>query len=105
MSAPSPESHAADPSDDPLIRHLSDLKRYAGWLSKDHVSIVVRAEAQALGAAVDQGQDPSSYLEALDKDIKRLPSGGLRKMLRRACEELRTALETAEAGKKKGDRP
>jgi hypothetical protein len=96
---------SSDAGDDPCKRHLSDLQRYAGWLSKDHVSVVVRAEAQALGVAIDQGGDPSSWLEALDKDIRRLPSGGLRKMLCRSVAELRAVLDTAGLNEHKGDRP
>jgi hypothetical protein len=105
VTTPTFDVPSADAGDDPRKRHLSDLQRYAGWLSKDHVSVVVRAESQALGVSMDQGSDPSSSLEALDKDIRRLPSGGLRKMLRRTVAELRAVLEIAELEENKGDRP
>jgi hypothetical protein len=105
MSSPAADSHADDRGDNALKRHLSDLQRYAGWLSKDHVSVVVRADAQALGVAMDQGSDPSPWLQTLDKDIQRLPSGGLRKMLRRTFVELRTVLEASGVDGKKGERP
>ena len=103
MITPTSDSRSAD-TGDALRRHLSDLQRYAGWLSKDHVSVIVRADAQALGVAMDQGNDPASWLQALDKDIRRLPSGGLRKILRRAFAELRTLLETDDVDGRRGDR-
>jgi hypothetical protein len=57
----------ADPHEEPpltqpreaLKRPWSELERYAGWLAKDHVSVVVRADVQALGAAIDVGNDTS----------------------------------------------
>jgi hypothetical protein len=81
------------PARDALKGPLSELERYAGWLAKDHVSIAVRAGAQALSAAIDVGSETSPLLLTLDKDIGRLPSGDLRKMLRRAASEIRAALE------------
>jgi hypothetical protein len=79
-----------------LKRPLFDLERYAGWLAKDHVSVVVRADVQALGAAVVAGNETSLLLLTLDKNIKRLPSGDLRKMLRKAVEEIRAVLGTSD---------
>ena len=75
-----------------LKRPLSDLERYAGWLAKDHVSVAVRADVKALGAAMDVGSETSLLLLTLDKDIGRLPSGDVRKMLRRALGEIRAVL-------------
>lgn len=75
-----------------LKRPLSELERYAGWLARDHVSIAVRADVQALGAAMDVGNETSLLLLTLDRDIKRLPSGDVRKMLRKALEEIRAVL-------------
>ena len=75
-----------------LARPFSELERYAGWLAKDHVSVAVRADVQALGAAMDAGNDTSLLLLALDKDIGRLPSGDLRKMIRKALGEIRLVL-------------
>ena len=60
-----------------LTRPLSELERYAGWLGKDHVSVAVRADVHALGAAMDVGNETSLLLLTLDKDIGRLPSGDL----------------------------
>jgi len=71
---------------------MSELERYSGWLARDHVSVAVRADVQALGAAMIVGNETSLLLLTLDKDIGRLPSGDLRKMLRRAAGEIRTAL-------------
>lgn len=65
------------------------LERYAGWLAKDHVSVVVRADVQALGVAMGAGTETSALLSTLDKDIARLPGGGMRKMLRKALGEFR----------------
>lgn len=85
---------AAEPRE-AMRRPLSDLERYAGWLAKDHVSVVVRADVQALGAAVEGGHETLLLLLTLDKNIGRLPSGDLRKMLRKALGEIRAVLETS----------
>ena len=89
---------------DALRRLSSDLQRYAGWLAKDHASAAVRADVQALGAAMDTGNDTSLLLLALDKDIGRLPSGGIRTMLRRALGEIRAVLGPTGADRDRGDR-
>ena len=91
---------SADPREEPpltqppeaLQRPWAELERYAGWLAKDHVSVVVRADVQALGAAIDAGNDTSVLLLTLEKNIGRLPSGDLRKMLRKALGEIRATL-------------
>jgi hypothetical protein len=75
-----------------LTRPLFDLARYAGWLAKDHVSVAVRADVHALEAAIDVGNETSLLLLTLDKDIRRLPSGDIRKMLRKALGEIRGVL-------------
>jgi hypothetical protein len=80
-----------------LQRPLSNLERYAGWLVKDHVSVAVRADVHALGAAMDVGHETSTLLLTLDKDIGRLPSGDIRKMLRKALGELRAVLGPSES--------
>ena len=90
----------ADPREQPpltppreaLQRPLYDLGRYAGWLAKDHVSVAVRADVQALGAALDVGNETSLLLLTLDRNIGRLPSGDMRKMLRKALGEIRAVL-------------
>jgi hypothetical protein len=56
------------------------------------VSVAVRADVQALGAAMDAGIDTSVLLLTLDKDIGRLPSGDIRKMLRKSLGEIRAML-------------
>lgn len=89
------ESHLESASNEPgetLTRPLSELDRYAGWLAKDHVSVAVRAGVHALGAALSAGQDASPLLTTLDRELARLPGGDLRKMLRKALEEIRTAI-------------
>ena len=80
---------------EPLTRPLSELERYAGWLAKDRASVAVRTAVHALGAAMAVGDETSSLLLTLDKDIGRLPSGDMRKMLRRAAGEIRAVLEPA----------
>ena len=75
-----------------LQRPLYELDRYAGWLAKGRVSVAVRADVQALGAAMDAGSDTSLLLLTLDKDIGRLPSGDIRKMLRKSLGEIRVVL-------------
>ena len=75
-----------------LQRPLSDLDRYAGWLARGRVSVAVRADVQALGAAMHAGSDTSVLLRTLDKDIGRLPSGDIRKMLRKSLGEIRAML-------------
>jgi hypothetical protein len=88
-----------------LGRLLSELQKYAGWLAKDHASVAVRADVRALGEAMDTGSETASWLQVLDKDIERLPSGGIRKMLRRALGEIRPMLEPSGMDRLEGDRP
>ena len=83
---------------------MSELQRYSGWLAKDHASVAVRADVQALGAAIDTGSETSLLLRALDKDIGRLPSGGIRTMLRRALGEIRAVLWPTGVDEDRGDR-
>ena len=90
----------ADPQEEPsltqsretLKRRLSELERYAGWLARSHVSAAVRADVQALGAAMEAGDDTSLLVLTLDTDIGRLPGGDIRKMLRKALAEIRAVL-------------
>jgi hypothetical protein len=86
------ETQLTAPRED-LTQLLSELERYAGWLAKDHVSVVVRADVQALAEAVGAGSETSLLLLTLDKNIGRLPGGSVRKMLRRSLGEIRTGLE------------
>lgn len=75
-----------------LKRPLAQLARYAGWLARDHVSTAVRADVQALEAAFDAGDETALLLLTLDKDLGRLPSGDVRKMLRKASREIQVVL-------------
>jgi len=86
-----------------LKRPLFELERYAGWLAKGHVSLAVRADVRALGAAMDAGHDTSQLLLTLDKDIARLPSGDIRKMLRRALAEVQLVLGPGAIGAGDGE--
>ena len=69
------------------------LQRYAGWLDRDRASVIVRADVQALGAAIDTGVDASALLQSLDDKIARLPGGDMRKMLRVTAGQIRRALD------------
>ena len=69
------------------------LQRYAGWLDRDRTSVMVRADVQALGAAIDTGADTSALLQVLDANIARLPGGDMRKMLRVTAGQIRRALD------------
>jgi len=69
------------------------LHRYAGWLDRERTSSLVRADIQALGAAIDGAADPTPVLQSLDRNMARLPSGALRTMVRTAAANLRRALE------------
>jgi hypothetical protein len=71
---------------------LSEVAKYAGWLAKDHVSVAVRADVKALTAALDAGHETSLLLMTLGTNVGRLPSGGVRTLLRKALAEVRTAL-------------
>jgi hypothetical protein len=75
------------------LKQLHDtLQRYAGWLDRERTSVLVRADVQALGIAIDSCADPSLLLQALERNIDRLPSGEVRKMLRVAAGQMRRAL-------------
>ena len=69
------------------------LQRYAGWLDRDRASVIVRADVQALGAAIDTGADTSALLQVLDANIARLPGGDMRKMLCVTAGQIRRALD------------
>jgi hypothetical protein len=79
-----------------LTGPLSQLERYAGWLGKDQVSVAVRADVKALSAAMDTGGETSLLLLTLDQNIGRLPSGDVRKIVRKALIEIRAVLEPSE---------
>jgi hypothetical protein len=85
------ETPSSEPHDG-LKRPLYDLERYAGWLSKDHVSVAVRADVKALTAAMAGGHETSLALLTLGTNIGRLPSGGIRTMLRKALGEVRAEI-------------
>jgi hypothetical protein len=44
-------------------------------LRKDHAAVALRTDAQALDVVTDPENDTSSWSQALDRDIGRLPSG------------------------------
>ena len=69
------------------------LHRYAGWLDRDRTSVMVRADVAALGIAFDTKGDPLPYLQTLDTNLARLPSGALRTMLRKTSAEIRRAVD------------
>jgi hypothetical protein len=77
---------------EPLTQLYETLQRYAGWLDRERTSVMVRADVRALGAAIETCGDPSPVLESLETNIKRLPSGDLRKMLRVAAGQMRRVL-------------
>ena len=76
----------------PFAGHSPRWSEYAGWLSKNHVSVTVRADVEALSAALDAGHETSLLLMTLSTNVGRLPGGGIRTMLKRALGEVRTAL-------------
>ena len=75
-----------------LKQRYATLQRYAGWLDRERTSVRVRADVEALGAAMEACADPSPMLQSLDTNIARLPSGELRTMLRVAARHVRRAL-------------
>jgi hypothetical protein len=75
-----------------LKQLYNTLQRYAGWLNRERTAVLVRADVEALGAAINTCADPLPLLQTLDASIERLPSGELRKMLRVAAGEMRRAL-------------
>ena len=78
-----------------ITRLTNAFARYAGWLGNDQPSNAVRTHAQALGRAVESQADPSTWIILLGDDLKRLPSGEVRKVLRRTLAEISAALESS----------
>ena len=75
------------------LKPLCDrLQRYAGWLDRERTSVLVRADVEALGTAINMCADPLPLLHALETNIARLPGGEMRKMLRVAASDMRRAL-------------
>jgi hypothetical protein len=84
-----PEADAREPSPS------ADPEAFRGPLSevvKNHVSVTVRADVEALSAALDAGHETSLLMLTLSTNVGRLPGGGIRTMLKRALGEVRTAL-------------
>ena len=79
---------------EPLASLFVTLRRYAGWLDKGRPSATVRSSVDALGTAVEAGGDTSQLIQTLEDDIARLPSGGVRKMLRTTAGGVRRLLDT-----------
>jgi hypothetical protein len=77
---------------DALQQPYGGLRRYAGWLDRERASVMVRADVQALGVAIEACTGTSAVFQALDTNIARLPSGDLRKMLRVAAGKVSSAL-------------
>jgi hypothetical protein len=82
-------------SNDALDPLYGVLNRYAGWLGRERISVMVRADVTALGVALETCADPYPSLHSLDVNIARLPSGGMRKLLRVAAAQMRSALAEA----------
>jgi len=78
---------------EPLASLFVTLRRYAGWLDKGRPSATVRSSVDALVTAVDAGADTSRLVQTLEDDIARLPSGGVRKMLRTTAGGVRRLLD------------
>ena len=76
-----------------LARTFSELERYAGWLAKDQAAVAVRAGVQALRTAVNAGEDSLDLMATLRKDIARLPSGDIPKMLRASIARMQAELD------------
>ena len=87
---------AGHPPNAETLKELhSTLQRYAGWLARERTAALIRADVEALGAAIDARTDPSTLLQTLDGNIARLPSGELRKLLRGVAGQVRRALADA----------
>jgi hypothetical protein len=69
------------------------LHRYAGWLDRQHTSAAVRADINALAAAVNGNSDAMPLLVALEVSLARLPSSAVRKLLRATAKQLRSAIQ------------
>ena len=67
------------------------LQRYAGWLDRARTSVMVRADVEALVAAIYTCADLLPLLHALDTNIARLPGGRCGRCCRRR-DEMRRAL-------------
>jgi len=75
------------------LKPLHDvIHRYAGWLARDRVSVMVRADVEALGIAIDACADATPSLKSLDANLARLPNSEVKKMLRAASRKLRRTL-------------
>jgi hypothetical protein len=82
-----------EPGSADALKQLYDtLQRYAGWLDRERPSVMVRADVQALGVALETRADPSRLLQSLDTNIARLPGGEIRKILRLTAGQMRLAL-------------
>jgi hypothetical protein len=82
---------------EPLKPLYDTLHRYAGWLDRERQSAAVRNDVLAIGIALETGVDPGALLLTLDANLKRLPSGEVRKMLKAASARIHCALAESQA--------
>jgi hypothetical protein len=59
--------------------------------------VAVRNDVLAIGIALETGVNPGTLLLTLDADLKRLPSGEVRKMLKAASARITRALAESQA--------
>ena len=82
---------------DTLKPLYDSLQRYAGWLDRERQSVAVRNDVLAIGIALETGVNPGTLLLNLDADLKRLPSGEVRKMLKAASARIHRVLAESQA--------
>lgn len=87
----------APPTSPDAVRNLySELQRYAGWLGKDRASVTLRADLEALAAAIDVPDETLPLIAALEDNIRRLPSGAVRTMLKKTLDRFRMAVDATD---------
>lgn len=91
-----PASGPAETTADTIARLMDSIERYAGWLSSSQNSAALRKHAHSLGTAVTAGADTWTWINLLDGDLKKLPSGEIPKMLRRTLTEISAVLESTD---------
>jgi hypothetical protein len=67
---------------------LGALARFAGWLGKGRASDDTRAHVKALSTAYDDHTDAGRWIILLEADLERVPSGEVRKMIRKELEAI-----------------
>jgi hypothetical protein len=78
-----------------VVGILNDLDKYAGWLGRGLEATRVREAVKLLTAVFESGCDMRHAVDALESDIRKMPSSQVGTLLRKAVRCFRLAIAKA----------